>query len=219
MRRRLPPLIIIAAVIITAVVYSQIPERMPTNWNIHGEVDGWSNRLWGAWLIPLMLPVIWAIMRALPHIDPRRANYAKFASTYEWLIVLVMGFMLGMQGLVLAGATGHPVEMQRVLPLGVGVMLLIIGNLLPRARSNWFFGIRTPWTLSSDLSWERTHRVGGYVIVFIGLAMIVTTFVAPERGLILLPFIVAPVVLLLIAYSYIVWKQDKGSTREKELTK
>ena len=158
-------------------------------------------------------------MRALPHIDPRKTNYAKFASTYEWLIVLVMGSMLGMQGLVLAAATGHPVEMRRVLPLGVGVMLLIIGNLLPRARSNWFFGIRTPWTLSSDLSWERTHRVGGYVIVFIGLAMIVTAFVAPERGLILLPFIVAPAVLLLIAYSYIVWKQDKGSGREKELTK
>jgi uncharacterized membrane protein len=219
MRRRLPPLIVIAAIIITAAVYPQIPERMPTHWNIRGEVDGLSNRLWGAWLIPLLLPVMWGIFRILPHIDPRRANYAKFASTYEWIVALVLAFMLGMQGIVLAAATGHPLPMQRVIPFGVGVMFLIIGNLLPRARSNWFVGIRTPWTLSSELSWERTHRVGGFVIVLIGVAMIVTAFVAPVRGLVILPFVVFPVVLLLIAYSYIVWKQDKGSTREKELTK
>lgn len=219
MRKQLPLLIIIAAVIITAVVYQQIPERMPTHWNIRGEADEWSGRLWGAWMIPLVMPVLWAIMRGLPHIDPRRANYAKFASTYEWLIVLVLGALLGLQGVVLAAATGHPVEMQRVIPIGVGVMFLVIGNLLPRARSNWFFGIRTPWTLSSERSWERTHRVGGYVIVLMGLAMIVTAFVAPTRGLMLLPFIVLPVIFLLIAYSYIVWKNDKASSQEKELTK
>jgi uncharacterized membrane protein len=219
MRKRLPPLIIIAAIIITAAVYPQIPARIPTHWDIHGEVDRWSNRLWGTWLIPLMLPVLWGIFRALPHIDPRGENYAKFASTYEWIVVSVLAFMLVLQGVVLAAATGHEVPMQRVMPFGVGVLFLVIGNLLPRARSNWFVGIRTPWTLSSERSWERTHRVGGYVLVFIGVAMIVTAFVAPARGLILLPFIVFPVVILLIAYSYLVWKQDKRQSGGKELTK
>ncbi len=213
MRKRLPPLIVIAAVIITAAVYPRIPERMPTHWNMHGEIDGWSSRLWGAWLIPLLLPVMWGIFKALPHIDPRKENYAKFASTYEWIVALVMGFLLLMQGIVLAAATGHAVPMERVIPAGVGLMFLVLGNLLPRARPNWFVGIRTPWTLSSDRSWERTHRLGGYVFVLIGLAMIATAFMTPVRGLVILPFIVAPVVVVLIGYSYIIWKQEKGSAQ------
>ncbi|HEY8164345.1 MAG TPA: SdpI family protein [Gemmatimonadaceae bacterium] len=221
MRKHLPILIIITAVIITAAVYPQIPERMPTHWSIRGEVDGWSRRLWGAWLLPLLMPVLWGIFRGLPHIDPRKANYAKFASTYEWIIASVLAFMLLMQVIILAAATGRDVPMERVTPFGVGVMFLIIGNLLPRARSNWFVGIRTPWTLTSERSWERTHRVGGYVLVLIGLAMIVVSFVSPVRGLIILPFVVFPVVLLLIAYSYFVWKQDKhsGAVDQNELTK
>lgn len=218
MRKHLPPLIIITAVVVTALVYPQIPERIPTHWNIQGEVDKWSSRLWGAWLIPLIMPVLWGIFRALPHIDPRKENYVKFASTYEWIVALAMGFMLLLQGVVLRAATGHDVPMERVMPFGVGVMFVIIGNLLPRARSNWFVGIRTPWTLSSERSWERTHRLGGYVLVFTGVALVVSAFVAPTRGLVLLPFIVFPAVLVLIGYSYVVWKQDKGAG-QKELQK
>src|SRR6266542_971201 len=154
MRKRLPPLIVIAAVIITAAVYPRIPERMPTHWNMHGEIDGWSSRLWGAWLIPLLLPVMWGIFKSLPHIDPRKENYAKFASTYEWIVALVMGFLLLMQGIVLAAATGHAVPMERVIPAGVGLMFLVLGNLLPRARAKWLMGAYA----SSGRIRVRTHR-------------------------------------------------------------
>src|SRR5918994_754434 len=127
MRKWIPLLLTVAAVIVTIVAYPQLPDRMPTHWSATGEANGWSSRLWGAWLMPLMMALVWFIMRALPHIDPRRANYAKFSGMYDALIILVLTFMLGMHVVVLMAATGSPVRMDRVMMPAVGVFIAIMG--------------------------------------------------------------------------------------------
>jgi uncharacterized membrane protein len=165
MRKWIPYLLIIAAVVASIVVYPRMPERVPTHWNMAGEVDGWSSRFFAAWLSPVMMAVMLVILRALPHIDPRRANYAKFSGMYEALIMVTMAFMLGIHLMLLSLATGSQVPVARVIPAAVGVFFMIIGAMLPRAHPNWFVGIRTPWTLTSDASWQKTHRLGGALFI------------------------------------------------------
>ena len=115
MRKWIPAVLILAAVIASIVVYPQLPERMPTHWSASGDVNGWSNRLWGAWIVPLIMAVVWVVMKAIPHVDPRRANYEKFAGMYDALVILILLFMLVM--LVM------PVQ---VLVLYPGVLVLMI---------------------------------------------------------------------------------------------
>lgn len=208
MRKWIPALLIIAATVATMVVYSRLPERMPTHWNMSGDIDGWSSRLFGAWLIPLIMAAVWFIMRALPHIDPRRANYEKFSGMYEALIILTLVFMLGLHLALLAAATGTQMDLTRIVLASVGAFLGVIGFLLPKAHPNWFFGIRTPWTLTSDIAWERTHKLGGPLFVLIGALTVVTAVVAPQLTVWVLMLSVIGVTFFLFAYSYKAWKED-----------
>ena len=96
MRKWIPSLLVVVALIASIVVYPRMPERVPTHWNMSGEVDGWSSRFFAAWLPPLVMAGILVIMRLIPHIDPRRANYEKFSGMYHGLIVLTMAFMLAL---------------------------------------------------------------------------------------------------------------------------
>src|ERR1700693_4558124 len=118
MRKWIPLLIVIAAVIASAVVYPRLPETMPTHFDMSGQANGWSGRLFGAWVVPLFLILMWGFIRVLPTIDPRGSNYAKFGGAFEGIIVSIMVFVLALHIVMLRAALGYPVAMQRVVPVG-----------------------------------------------------------------------------------------------------
>ena len=171
-RRWLPPALIAGAYAYSLAVYARLPERVPTHWNAAGEVDGWSGRAVGAFLMPTVALGLWLLFLVLPRLDPRRANYARFGPTYDLVVATVIVFQVALHVLLLGVALGWPVAVDTVIIVGVGLLLLLLGNVLPRVRPNWFIGIRTPWTLSSDRAWEKTHRVGGYIFSAAGLVVV-----------------------------------------------
>ena len=209
MRKWISLLIVAAGFIASAVVYPRLPETIPTHWDFSGHPNGWSSRFWGAWLIPIFLLGMWALVRILPRIDPRGSNYAKFGGAFEAIIDTIMLFMLALHIVALRAALGHPMQMQRILPIGVGVVLIVIGNLLPRARPNWFVGIRTPWTLSSDRVWEKTHRFGGRLFVAGGLIITIATFLWVQEAHVILFVVMALVASSVMIYSYLEWKREQ----------
>lgn len=208
MRKWIPALIIAAALIASAIVYPRLPERIATHWSMSGEPDGFSNRFWGAWAIPLVIAGMWVIVRVLPAIDPRGANYEKFRPAFEAIMYSVMLFMLFLHIIVLRAALGHPVQMMRVMPIGIGLLFVVIGNLLPRARPNWFVGIRTPWTLSNDRVWERTHRFGGRVFVAGGLICVLAGLILVQWADVILFTVIAAIAVSVLGYSYLEWKRQ-----------
>jgi uncharacterized membrane protein len=210
MRKWIPLLIIAAAVVASAIVYPKLPETIPTHWNMDGQPDGWSSRAFGAWITPVILLGMWALFRLLPAIDPRGANYAKFGGAFEAIIDSLMLFLLGMHIVLLRAGLGYPVQIERIVPFGVGVLLIVIGNLLPRCRPNWFVGIRTPWTLSSDRVWEKTHRFGGRLFVAAGfLIAIAALFRVQWVHVVLVTSILLATGAVLI-YSYLEWKREQS---------
>jgi uncharacterized membrane protein len=208
MRKWIPVLVVIAALAASVFTYQNLPDTIPTHWDLEGNVNGWSSRFWGAFGLPLIMVAVYAVMRFLPLIDPRRENYAKFQGAYEGIILTVLVFMFAMHVLVLRAATGHGFSMEKVMPIGLGLLFIAIGNLLPRARSNFFVGIRTPWTLSSEKSWEKTHRLGGYVFVIVGILMAVSSFMPIETGWPIVAGLTAVAMLGLVVYSYVAWRDD-----------
>jgi len=209
MRKWIPLLIIAIAVVASAVVYPRLPETIPTHWNMDGQPDGWSSRAFGAWITPLLLLFTWGLFRVLPAIDPRGANYARFGGAFEAIIDSLMLFLLGMHIVLLRAGLGHPVQMQRIGPFGVGVLLTVIGNLLPRARPNWFIGIRTPWTLSSDRVWEKTHRLGGRLFVAGGILIALVSLFWVQWAHVVLITVVLLATAATLIYSYLEWKREQ----------
>lgn len=208
MRKWIPALLIVAAFVFSLVVYPRLPERIVTHWDVRGEPNGWSSRTVGAFVIPAMSLFIWLLLRAVPYIDPRRANIEKFRETFEGLIIAIVGVMVLLHGAVVGAALGWPVSISRLAPLGVGALLVVLGNLLPRFRSNFFMGIRTPWTLSSETVWAKTHRVGGYLIVAAGLLMVASAFVQSDFFSYVALAGVFVAALGSVIYSYVVWRGE-----------
>jgi uncharacterized membrane protein len=203
-------LLILGGLAAGVLLYSHLPDRVPSHWNIRGEVDAYSSRFWGAFGIPLMNAGIYVLMSALPSIDPRRQNYAKFAGTYRQFKLLMAVFFTGLYSLVIANSLGYRVPVDRVVPFGISLLFLVIGNFMGQIRHNYFVGIKTPWTLANEEVWRKTHRLGGFVWVASGVAGMVGALVGGTVGLVLLITAFSAAVVLPVVYSYIEFKRQGG---------
>jgi len=165
----LGPVVLAAMVAFALAVYPSLPEQVPTHWGLSGEADDWMPKWPGAFLPALLGAGVWLLLLVLRRIDPRRAHYESFRRTF-WLLlnVLVLFFAL-LQVVSLGTALGWPLDAGRVVLLAVGVLFVALGAYLPRVRSNWWIGIRTPWTLESERVWRDTHRVAGRTFTAGGL--------------------------------------------------
>src|SRR5436190_21433005 len=189
--------------------YPRLPATMATHWGLDGTPNGFSSRLMAVAIVPLLLVFMTVLFNVLPKLDPRRENYAKFIRSY-WLIAnAVMVFLLVAHALVIASGLGVDVKIERLIPLGVGVLFVFLGNYLTRVEPNWFIGIRTPWTLSSDTVWRRTHRTGGMLMVMGGLILAVSAFLPRPAFLVLFCVTIVIVAVIPIVQSYVLWKREQ----------
>jgi uncharacterized membrane protein len=208
MRKWYPAVLVVISVAASLIAYPRLPDRVPTHWNVHGQVDAYGPKWMSTLLLPCVLVAFWGLLRGLPAIDPRRANYAKMQSTYDLVVNLVLTVVAAIHLIVLAATLGIGAPLPRLIPVITGLAVLGLGNALPRARPNWWFGIRTPWTLSNDRVWERTHRVGGYLMAIAGLVIVATAaFPLAYMGPIVLTVVVASS-LATVVYSYVAWRHE-----------
>jgi uncharacterized membrane protein len=212
MNRR-PGVYATAAAVLVMAAFSiwaapQLPERVPSHWNAAGEVDGYSGRIFALVMLPLMALGIGLLLYALPRLDPRRRNLEASATAYNAVWVAVLLVLTGVHVMVLLTGLGWEVPVGTLVLAGVGLLFLVIGGTIGEVRSNWFLGIRTPWTMSSERSWERTHRLGGRLFLALGALALLSVPFGPQIGIWVIAAGAAAVVLVLFAYSYIVWRDD-----------
>jgi len=202
-------LLLIAAMFAGALsVWPAAPDRIPVHWNVSGEVDRYGSKFEGLLGIPLMALGIYLLMRFVPRIDPGRANYARFVGAYTAIRVGLQLLFAVIYGVILAWVLKWPVDVSRVVPLGVGALFVLFGVVLGKVRPNWFVGVRTPWTISSKTSWVRTHRLGGWLFMALGVLFAVTgAFRLGRFGYVVMGALLGVVVILFV-YSYLVWKTD-----------
>lgn len=207
--RVLPLFVILIDVVVTLFVFPHLPPRIPVHWNVRGQIDGHAPRELAAIFFPLFALVLWLLMRALPRIDPRRANYASFAGAYDTVVAAVVTLLAIVHVIVLAAALGVPIAMNRIMPLLLGGLFVVLGSAVPHARPNWWFGVRTPWTLSNDRVWARTQRVSGHLMIAAGIVAILSAFLLPDPvGVIVLFLAITAAGLGSVVYSYFAWKQE-----------
>jgi uncharacterized membrane protein len=194
-------------VIFTALRYNDLPERIPSRWNIEGEVDGYMDRMPSAIFLPGMAAILGLGLPLFAHIDPRAQDRAKVRRTMEWIAAALTVFFAVLHITILT-TFENPDGVPRMIFVSVGLLFAFIGYMIADVEPNWFAGIRTPWTLSSDEVWRRTHHLGSRLFVIAGLVMIPASLFAPLEAafvLILLPILIAAFVP--IVYSYWLWRQ------------
>jgi len=191
--------------------YQNFPAQVATHWNFQGEVDGYSSPFVAAFLFPILMLIMYLVFLILPYFDPKKEQYATFAPVYHqfkniFLIFIFIIFLLtGINGL------GYYVNIGLLMPLLVGGLFMLIGNLIKKVKMNWFMGIRTPWTLSSETVWRKTHELSSKVMIISGLLMIATLIMSPTGKLILFSLAILLIVFVPIIYSYLLYRQEKNN--------
>lgn len=209
MRKLWPGLLASAGATLFAVVsWPRLPEAVASHWDIHGAVNGTMSRFWLVLMMPLLAVALAGIFTIAPKIDPKRRNFPLHAGAY-WLVAnAVLCFLALMHVLVIGYNLGWPIQLQEAMMPGIGILFIIIGSVLTRVRPNWIFGIRTPWTLSSEVSWRETHRIGGYGFVAAGVAVVIASIVSPAKAIYVLMIGLGSATLLAVVWSYVAWKRD-----------
>lgn len=208
-RREWPYWILLVAMFAaSALAWDRAKLPIPTHWNIRGEVDGYGGRFEGLLLVPLLATGMYVLLLALPRLDPARANYASFAGPYRVMRAALAIMLAGLHALLVATALGYEVDTGRWVPVGIGLLFVVLGNVMGKVRPNYFVGIRTPWTLSSARSWEKTHRAGGRVFVVGGAALALAALIGIPSVLAGVGAFAAIAVVWLFAYSWWEWRAD-----------
>jgi len=190
-----------------SIFYPQLPDQVISKFDLHGNPTRTMAK-WAFWILygglAIILPVVIKITRNL---DPKKANYKMFESTFQllrWAVVLFIHFIFGIG---IAYNLGYPVSMNMAASLGLGILWIIIGNRMGRIRFNYYMGIRTPWTLSSEEVWRKTHRFGGKCWFIGGLLMIVAAFFPTMYFLLTFITVLLLSTIIPTIYSYILYRK------------
>jgi uncharacterized membrane protein len=113
--------------------------------------------------------VMWLMFILIPKIDPMKKNFEKFRKYFDNFIILIIVFLFYIYLLTIFWNFGRQLDMGRMIAPAIGILFFYAGILLNHAERNWFVGIRTPWTLSSDNVWKKTHQLGAKLFKITGV--------------------------------------------------
>ncbi len=200
-------LILLVPFVASFMLWDQLPEEVPTHFNIKGEADDWGPK----WITAIMLPSIgvgvYALLLFLPLIDPKK----KITSVQKPVAAIRMFtsiFLVGIYVFVMAASLGSEIDFSSYMLTAVGALILILGNYMNSIKPNYFIGVKTPWTLESPEVWKKTHRLTSKLWILGGLFMMGASFVPLfTNSAYLITVLVAVLAGIPIIYSYLIFQK------------
>lgn len=190
-------------------IYPSLPNPVPTHFGPGGGVNGYTPKPWGALIGPIMLLGIWIVFWSLPRLSPRGFRLEPFQAVYGTIELVLLGLLFVLTVAGLLAADGRPIPIALVVPISIGILFVILGNYMGKFTKNFFLGIRTPWTLASDEVWARTNRLGGWLFVLAGLALIIEALLRVFQPAAIIATLLIPS-LVSVLYSYVLYKRIEG---------
>jgi uncharacterized membrane protein len=202
-------ILVLAAVAISGRAYPLLADRVPTHWDIAGNPNGYSSRLVASVITPGIMGIVWVFMLLLPAISPRGFRLGESAGVFYTAMLALIAFSLLMHVMLIRAALTGGRPSMTLLFAALGALLAVIGVLLGKVKKNFWFGVRTPWTLASDEVWRRTNRLAGRLFVAGGIIIVLTSF-AGKIAISVLIAVVSVIAAFSIVYSYVVYRRIEG---------
>ena len=173
-------LITLLPILFGLIVWNRLPEQIATHWGANGQADGYSGKAFAVFGIPCILAALQLFVSFITLNDPKRRNIHKKPLTLTFWIIPVMSVIVN--GITYAAALGMEIEVGIIISILVGILLIALGNYMPKLQQNYTIGIRVPWTLNSTENWNRTHRLGGKTFILGGFLLIIAGFLGSVMG-------------------------------------
>ncbi|GEN57585.1 immunity protein SdpI [Halolactibacillus alkaliphilus] len=199
----------VVTLVLWVIAYPYLPEEMPMQWGFDGTVN-WTAPKSTSMLLNLgIILIIYPILVLSPKLDPKRKGYLYTSKAYWVIIYATLGLLIFVNMFIIFQSVGYNLRIDIVIPILVGALFIVIGNYMQTVKANWFMGIRTPWTLSSETVWRKTHRLGSKLFIISGIIFFLAPFMSPSymAYIILIPAISAG--LIPTIYSYFLFKKEQ----------
>lgn len=204
--------VVVLMFLVNFIFYTKLPNVVATHFNEKGIANGYSSKLTFLLTDSVLSVVLLGIFLIIPKVDPLKENIEKFKEYYYYFAVVIMIFMLLVHLQVILYNLGIKLDVNVFVSLLTAVILYFASLLVEKAKRNWFIGIRTPWTLSSDVVWDKTHRVGGMLLKVCSVLAILGAFFRDHAYLfILIPLLATT--LYLVIFSYVEYQKEVQQAR------
>ena len=166
-------IILLLPMVIGLYLWNKLPEQIPVHWNVYGEVDGWGSRSTLVFAFPLFtIGLQWLCVLTTSFDKKSGGMKGKPIQLVLWVCPYVS---MVVHTLVYTKILGYDLDAKVIMPLSMGLMFMVIGNLLPKCKRNRNIGIKLPWTLADDENWNKTHRLAGKLWVLGGAVMMASS--------------------------------------------
>lgn len=213
-------IIILITIVISFIIgfyfYPKMPLQMVSHWNMHGEPDGFMLKIWGLFLTPIISLILFLMFILIPKIDPLKENVEKFRKYFDGFVTLIIVFLFYVYVLTVLWNTGTYFDMVKLMILPIAALFYFTGVFIGKTKRNFFIGIRTPWTLSSDVVWDKTHKIGGKLFKISGIIGLLGIFFGSNAFyFILIPAIFSAIFTAI--YSYFEYQRIKKNGKKEDL--
>jgi len=195
-----PILVLVAAAITSLIVFPHLAPQVPIHWNIRGEANGWTSRAVGAWALPLLMLVMWLVLRVVPLVAGGGVSDA-LGAPYNAVVAAVLAGLLGVHLVILAAGAGHAVRVTTVILLLLAYQFVVIGRVLPHTSPNKWVGIRTRSTMADPALWSRTQQIAGTAFVVAGALIFAAAWLPPAPAVLLSGLVTATATAFPLVYS------------------
>ncbi len=204
-----PLSLIILSVFSSFWFFYLFPNLTPSSWGFSGEVNNYSPAWLSAFLLPTLSIFIYLVFIILPFFDPKLKSNNDFSHSYHHLKDIIIIFFLSIYYLNSFKILGYPIDISLWVQLLMALLFFYLAFILPKLPINWFFGIRTPWTLSSELVWKKTHLLSKKIFL-IASALLALSSISPSY---IKAFLLFSSLFILIFipffYSLIIYQKEK----------
>ena len=200
--------LVVLSFIASAWAYPLLPEQIAVHWNARGIANGFSQKGFGLFAIPILTLVLLALMHFLPSIDPLHKTSGAFGASYSKFKLALASFMLVLHAGTIWYNLGFIFNFGYLMAPLLAGLFFFAGELCGKAKQNWFIGVRTPWTLSSEKVWEKTNRLAEKLFKASALIAILGVFsIENAVWLAVVPAVASA--FYLTAYSYFEYQKEK----------
>lgn len=184
-------------------MYDKLPEMLPTHWNFKGEIDGYTSKFSAIVYLPLILFAATLFSGFVTKEDPKNAENKPKIIRLSLIMLPIFSNILVISSMYIA--LGNKLNITMLIKLFIALIFIILGNYMPKLKRNYTIGIKTPWTLHDDEIWQKTHRLGGKIMILQGLLILVTLLLNNSY----LFFAIICFSLIPLIYSYLLYLYKK----------
>ena len=198
-------IIVLAMLVLWRWMYDKLPAQVPMHRNARWIVDGYGSKLLSILLLPCISIFLMLLFFFIPKLDPKKERYKEFATAWEWMQMILLLFFAYFYAIIFYIILHPGISINPFMSWWIGVLFLVLWLAMRHVKSNYFVGIRTPWTLANEKVWDKTHALWAWTFGGAWFLCIIATFLWGA----LFPVFLSAIILwalIPVVYSYFIYK-------------